>query len=216
MKLKRIYFLLALILALALAGCGKDDEAAPKETDAKKSGDSYTVVDDRGVEITFDKVPETVISLQPSNTEILFELGVGDKVIGVTDYDKWPEEVQNIEKVSDTINVNLERVIELNPDVVFAYTMGGEEQVEQLESAGLKVFVIQSASSIEDVYGDIGQIAQVMGVEDKGKELVEKIKDQFAAIKEKQIKLSRRKKSILKSRPLRIFGPSVQAHSSRS
>ena len=59
MKLKRIYFLLALILALALAGCGKDDEAAPKETDAKKSGDSYTVVDDRGVEITFDKVPET-------------------------------------------------------------------------------------------------------------------------------------------------------------
>lgn len=194
MKLKRTWLLLPLLFVLALAGCGKDDEAAPKETDAKKSGDSYTVVDDRGVEITFDKVPETVISLQPSNTEILFELGVGDKVIGVTDYDKWPEEVQNIEKVSDTINVNLERVIELNPDVVFAYTMGGEEQVEQLESAGLKVFVIQSASSIEDVYGDIGQIAQVMGVEDKGKELVEKIKDQFAAIKEKTDQIKQKKK----------------------
>ena len=194
MKLKRTWLLLPLLFVLALAGCGKDDEAAPKETDAKKSGDSYTVVDDRGVEITFDKVPETVISLQPSNTEILFELGVGDKVIGVTDYDKWPEEVQNIEKVSDTINVNLERVIELNPDVVFAYTMGGEEQVEQLESAGLKVFVIQSASSIEDVYGDIGQIAQVMGVEDKGKELVEKIKGQFAELKEKTDKIEQKKK----------------------
>ncbi|WP_208649500.1 ABC transporter substrate-binding protein [Ureibacillus thermophilus] len=146
------------------------------------------------MEITFDKVPETVISLQPSNTEILFELGVGHKVIGVTDYDKWREEVQNIEKVSDTINVNLERVIELNPDVRFAYTMGGEEQVEQLESTGLKVFVTQSASSIEDVYGDIGQIAQVMGIEDKGKKLVEKIKDQFAAIKEKTDQIKQKKK----------------------
>jgi len=194
MKLKRIGFLLALIFALALAGCGKDDEAAPKETTDKSSDKSYTVVDDRGVEITFDQVPETVISLQPSNTEILFELGVGDKVIGVTEYDKWPEEVKNIEKVSDTMTVNVEKVIELNPDVVFAYTIGGEEQVQQLESAGVKVFVIKAADSVDDVYGDIEQIAQVMGIEDKGKDLVEKIKGQFAELKEKTDKIEQKKK----------------------
>jgi ABC-type Fe3+-hydroxamate transport system, periplasmic component len=68
------------------------------------------------------------------------------------------------------MTVNTERIIELNPDVVFAYTTGEEAQIDQLESAGLKVFVIQSATSINDVYGDIEQMADVMGVEEEGKQ----------------------------------------------
>lgn len=174
------------------------ENGTSQETNQHKSDYLYTVVDDRGVEIAFEQVPETVVSLQPSNTEILYELGVGDKVIGVTEYDKWPEEVQHVEKVSDITTVNVERVVELNPDVIFAYITGGEEQLEQLESTGLKVFVIKPANSIDDVYGDIQQIAQVMGVEEKGNELVEKIKAQFAGIKEKTDSIEQKKKYILK------------------
>ena len=192
--LKRIWFLAVFLLIAVLAGCGGKEDAATKDAEDKKSGQSYTVVDGRGVEIEFEKAPEKVISLQPSNTEILFALGVGDKVIGVTEYDNWPEKVKDIEKVGSPTSFNVERIVELNPDVIFAYTMGGEEQVKQLEEAGLKVFVIQSPSSVEDVYKDINQIAQAMGVEDKGKELVENIKGQLAALKEKTDKIIQKKR----------------------
>lgn len=186
-NMKYKWFIPLFILVLIMAGCTNSSQQSTDSdaVDESTESESYTVVDDRGVEVTFEQVPETVISLQPSNTEILFALGVGDKVIGVTEYDQYPEEVKAIEVVSDTTMVNTERVVELYPDVVLAYTSGGEAQVEQLEASGLKVFVIESASSIEDVYGDIAQIAEVMGVKEKGDEIVENIKSQFATIQEK-------------------------------
>ncbi|MEK4494844.1 ABC transporter substrate-binding protein [Ureibacillus sp. FSL W8-0352] len=96
------------------------ENGTSQETDLHKSDYLCTVVDGGGVEITFEQVPERVVSLQPSNTEILYELGIGNKVIGVTEYDKWPEEVQHVEKVSDITTVNVERVIELNPDLLIS------------------------------------------------------------------------------------------------
>ncbi len=191
-----------LAAALLLAACGTQDAEPNKEQDVdqqqaaevEQSG-PYTVTDDRGIDITFDEVPETIVSLQPSNTEILFSLGVGDKIVGATDYDNYPEEALDIERVSDSYNtINGERIIELQPDVVVAYTMGDPLPIEQLESAGLKVFVINSATSFDDVYSDIIQLSQVMQVEDKGEEVVEEIKDQVAAVQEKTATLSDKKK----------------------
>lgn len=182
------------LLAIILAGCGNSTNHETKiKTDEKESTNSYTVVDDRGIEVTFEQFPNTVISLQPSNTEILFELGVGEKIIGVTDYDNYPEEAKKIERVSDSETVNTERVVELNPDIVFAYSNTGEAQLEQLESAGLKVFVIEAASSIEGVYKNIAQIAQVMGVEEKGEEVVVNIKKKLASIEEKTANIEQKK-----------------------
>lgn len=156
------------------------------EGDATVDGDTaYVVTDDMGKAIRFEKVPETVVSLQPSNTEILFALGVGDKIVGVTQFDNYPEEAKTIERVSDSVNINAERIIELNPDVVFAYTVGEKESIQPLLAAGIPVFVIRSASSFEDVYGDIMQIAEVMGVKEKGEELVKRIKGQVERVAEK-------------------------------
>lgn len=185
-----LFLLLATILLVACSNSENDK----KSNDKNATDGSYTVVDDRGKEITFDKVPEKIISLQPSNTEILFELGEGDKIIGATEYDLYPEEAKKIERVSDSVKTNNERIIELNPDVVFAYTIGGEEQMEQLENAGIKVFVIKAASSIEDIYGDINQIAEVMGIKEKGEEVVQNMKTKLASIQEKTSKLKEKKK----------------------
>lgn len=199
MKFSKKKWLAPLAISLLLVGCSDKEETTTTETDNNSEKEStqeagpYTVVDDRGVEVSFDAVPETIISLQPSNTEILFELGVGDQIIGATDYDTYPEQALEIERVSTTTTVNTERVVELNPDVVFAYTIGDEAQVEQLESAGLKVFVIQSATSIDDVYGDIGQIAEVMGVKDKGEQVVTDIQSQIASVQEKTAVLKEKK-----------------------
>lgn len=188
-----------LAISLLLVGCSDGDQKSTNnKTDSEASGTEesgpYTVVDDRGQEVTFEEVPEKIVSLQPSNTEILFELGVGDQIIGASEYDTYPEEALKIERVTDSMTVNTERIIELNPDVVFAYTTGEEAQIDQLESAGLKVFVIQSATSINDVYGDIEQMADVMGVEEEGKQVVEDIQSQIAAVQEKTKSIEQKKK----------------------
>ncbi|WP_019243587.1 MULTISPECIES: ABC transporter substrate-binding protein [Bacillus] len=186
-KMKLFSLISALLLALFLTACGSDNQTKKQNEskDAKTEVQAYKVKDDTGAEITFDKVPETVVSLQPSNTEILFELGVGDKLVGVTDYDNYPEKAKEIKRVSDSVNVNTEEVIALKPDVVIAYTIGDEKVLQPIKDAGIPIFVIQSAATIDDVYGDIEQLAAVMGVEKKGKEIISHIKEQFTSVQEK-------------------------------
>lgn len=194
MKYFRNLWFALLVISLLLVGCSSNEKTTTTQKESESGQQqSYTVVDDRGIEITFDKVPEKVISLLPSNTEILFELGVGEKVIGVTQNDTYPEEVLEVEQVADFDTVNAERIVEMNPDIIFA-SSSNEGQIEQLESTGLKVFVIESALSIDDVYGDIQQIAQVMDVQEKGEQIVESIKSQIAAVQDKTASVETKKK----------------------
>ncbi|NRG44322.1 ABC transporter substrate-binding protein [Bacillus sp. CRN 9] len=181
----------AVMLFFILTACQANET---KEVAEQQEDLAYSVVDDAGNEVTFEKVPEKVISLQPSNTEILFSLGSGDKVIGATEYDNYPEEAQSIERVSDSVNINAEQIIELKPDVVFAYTIGQKEQLKPLEDSGITVFVIESALSFDDVYGDIEQIAAVMGEEEKGDEIIDGIQKQLKEVEEKIASVDEKKK----------------------
>lgn len=187
-KVFNFQWLSVLVLILVLAGCGTSEDTKNKEASQgtqQTEQTSYKVTDDRGVEVEFKEVPKTIVSLQPSNTEILFALGVGEKIVGATEYDTYPEAAQKIERVSDSQNFDSERILALKPDVVIAYTIGSKDALKPLEDAGLKVFVIESATSFDDVYGDIEQIAAVMGVEDKGNELNEQIKAKITEVQTK-------------------------------
>ncbi|KON66629.1 metal ABC transporter substrate-binding protein [Peribacillus butanolivorans] len=200
----RFSWISTLILALFLTGCGvTDDQTAKEKKDTNKTEEvkAYTVTDDTGKKIKFDKVPETVVSLQPSNTEILFKLGLGDKVVGVTDFDNYPEEAKDIEHVSDSVNINAEKIISLKPDAVIAYTIGDETTLKPLEDAGIPVFIIKSATNFDDVYGDIGQIADVMGVTKKGEELVKDIQTQITSVEEKIETLDEKEKTYFEISP---------------
>ncbi|MFF2460086.1 ABC transporter substrate-binding protein [Peribacillus simplex] len=184
----RFSWISMLMLTLFLTGCGVNNDQSSKDNkDSKKVEEikDYTVTDDTGKKIKFEKIPEKVVSLQPSNTEILFALEQGDKVVGVTDFDNYPEEAKDIEHVSDSVNINAEKIIALKPDAIIAYTIGDETALKPLEDAGIPVFIIKSAANFDDVYGDIGQIAKVMGVAEKGNELVKDIKSQITNVEEK-------------------------------
>lgn len=197
MKKKHLFsFLSAIMLVFFLAACQSVDNKVEGNKNAEpiEKSESYTVTDDRDKEVPLEKVPETVISLIPSNTEILYALEVGDKVIGVTDYDNFPEEVSDVERVSDTVKFDAERIIELKPDVVFAYTIGDEEGLKVLEDANIPVFVIESAASFEDVYGDIIQISEVMNVKEKGEELVADIQSKIKEVKDKVVTVDEKQK----------------------
>ena len=178
-------WLSVLLFSFLLVGCSAEEKTTVEKQEEVEEVKEYTVTDDVGNEITFEEVPETIVSLQPSNTEILFALGVGDKIVGATDYDTYPAEALEIERVSDSVAFNAERITELNPDVIIAYTIGQEEALQLLEDTGLKVFVIESATSFEDVYEDIEQLATVMGIEEKGQEVISSIQDTIQGVQER-------------------------------
>ena len=102
------WLLVALLtVVLVLAAC-----TTPVETPTQY------VVDDLGRLVAINGTPQRIISLAPSNTEILFALGLGDRVVGVTAYCDYPPEAQDKEKVGDYYGPDIEKIIALQPDLV--------------------------------------------------------------------------------------------------
>ncbi|ALS78687.1 ABC transporter substrate-binding protein [Planococcus kocurii] len=187
MKISSFKYVAIGAVVLTLGACQSEttEKTDAEPTNKGEEQANYTVTDDLDNELTFEKVPETVVSLIPSNTEILYGIGAGEKVIGATDYDNYPAEAAEVERVSDSVVFNAERIIEMDPDVVIGYSTGAPTGYEELEAAGIQVFVIESAQSFEDVYGDIEQISTVMGLEDKGDTLNSSIQQQIEEVQEK-------------------------------
>lgn len=134
-----------------------------------------TVVDDAQRTVEIRGVPERIISLAPSNTEVLFALGLGDKVVGVTDLCDYPEEAQEIEKVG-FVEINLEKIVDLEPDLVLY--IGGTAQLEKtqtMEDLGLTVLVL-APSDIEGIFADIELVGRTTGTEDEAADLVSELR----------------------------------------
>ncbi|AQU79354.1 MULTISPECIES: ABC transporter substrate-binding protein [Planococcus] len=187
MKISSFKYVAIGAVVLTLGACQSEttEKTDAEPTNKGEEQANYTVTDDLDNELTFEKVPKTVVSLIPSNTEILYGIGAGEKVIGATDYDNYPAEAAEVERISDSVVFNAERIIEMDPDVVIGYSTGAPTGYEELEAAGIQVFVIESAQSFEDVYGDIEQISTVMGLEDKGDTLNSSIQQQIEEVQEK-------------------------------
>ncbi len=142
---------------------------------------TITVVDDAGRTVKITGVPGRIISLAPSNTEILFALGLGDKVVGVTDFCDYPEEALEIEKVG-FVEINLEKIVELEPDLVLY--IGGTAQLEKaqtMEDLGLTVLVL-AATEIEGIFADIELVGQATGTEDEAAHLVSELRAQMEEV----------------------------------
>ena len=120
---------------------------------------NLTLVDDRGYVLTLTSYPKRIVSLAPSNTEILFAVGAGDKVVGVTDYDNYPYNFSawiragNLTSVGGYWTPNIEAVVALKPDLVVA-AFAQEEVVNNLRGMRYKVLVLDP-SDIDDILKDI-------------------------------------------------------------
>jgi iron complex transport system substrate-binding protein len=111
----------AALLALTLAGCGPTAAEKPAGT-AGGSTPAFpvTISDDSSRTVTVKAEPQRIVSLAPANTEIVFALGLGDKVVGVTTFDDYPAEVTSIAKVGDFSSPNVEAIASAKPDLVLA------------------------------------------------------------------------------------------------
>ncbi len=129
--------------------------------------------------------PQRIISLAPSNTEILFALGLDEEIVGITDYcDYPPEKVAQKEKIGGFATPNLEKIVSLNPDVVFATSGVQKQAVERLEELGVKIYVLE-AETIENLLTEIKNIGKLTGKSQKAQELVDTLEKRIKAIKEK-------------------------------
>ncbi|WP_367275857.1 ABC transporter substrate-binding protein [uncultured Metabacillus sp.] len=199
-------FVLTMLTVFTVA-CGATEEKATDEKDKatetktaeEGKGDTafpVTVVDGTGEEVTIETEPETIVSVIPSNTEITFALGQGDKLIGVDNYSNYPPEVEKIEKIGDQ-QLNVEKILALKPDLALVTDFQHENNpdiLKKFKDAGINVIVISSAESFENVYNTIQLIGQVTGAADEADKVVKEMKDSLAEIKEKAKAVTEKKK----------------------
>lgn len=140
-------------------GCQKE-RGEVQDREAGKS--QMHLVDALGREIVLEKTPQRLISLAPNITEILFAVGLGDKVVGVTSWDNYPPQVAKIERVGDYGNPNLEKIIWLKADLVLVAYGVPKSSIEAMEKHGLKVMALPD-DSLEDVAKSMRMVVAACG-----------------------------------------------------
>jgi iron complex transport system substrate-binding protein len=124
------------------------------------------VTDDRGVVVTFDKTPQRIVSLLPSLTETVCELGQCQRLVGVDRYSNYPASVQKLPQVGGGLDPNIEAIVALKPDVVLMAT--SSRAGERLKSLGIKVVSLEPKTHA-DVQRVMLKLGQVLAVADAQK-----------------------------------------------
>jgi iron complex transport system substrate-binding protein len=152
------------------------------------------ITDQVGRTVTLETTdPQRIVSLAPANTEILFALGLSDKVVGVTDYSDYPPEATLKPNVGRYDTPNIEQILAADPDLILADSIHKAEIIPQLESHGLTVVAIAPAT-FEDIFDSIRMVGEITGTEEKADELlsdmqarVDSITDKTATLPESEI-----------------------------
>ena len=168
MKLKRLgIFVVLLSLSVSMvAGCQPQFQPG-------------TYTDDMGRAVAIDQVPQRLVSHVPGITETLFALGLGEKVVGVSDYCDYPEAAGLKPSVGDYFNPSIENIVALDPDLVL--TDGHSENIKGLESLGITFFVIDP-QGIDGILGDIELLGKITGTEKRAEELIKDMQDSVSQV----------------------------------
>jgi iron complex transport system substrate-binding protein len=140
-----------------------------------------SATDATGFTLNLSQPPNRIISLAPGNTEILFALGLNDKIVGVTTYCDEPSEALEKEKIGNVTEIDLEKILTLQPDLILASSLTPEETVIRLHELGLPVFTLKS-ETIEQVIEDMTKVSVLSGAEASGSTIVKTMKDNLKKI----------------------------------
>jgi iron complex transport system substrate-binding protein len=196
--------LLVMVVITLLAACGPQTTptTAPIATDIPATAapatepaieTTLTVTDGLGREVMLNAIPQRIVSLAPSNTEILFAIGAEDQVVGRDQLSDFPEEASSVTDIGSTFDaLNTELIVSLEPDLVLAAEINTPEQVKQLEDLGLTVYYLKNPLTLEEMYGNLELIAQLTGHKEEAASLVESLKARVAAVDEKIAPISSR------------------------
>jgi iron complex transport system substrate-binding protein len=182
---KRItsFILLVFMSIVILTGCGGKQEEADKNKKGKESF-PITITDAYGTEVTIDKKPERIVSLSPSTVEVLYKLNLQDNIVGVTEYCDYPKEAGSKTKVGDFNGTNIEKIVELNPDIVFGNPGMSKEDFDKLTGLGIKVIVAEARTfdKIPDTFKMVGMATDTL---DEAEKLADDLTNKVNQIKDK-------------------------------
>lgn len=190
-KLSLIF--ITIFLVTSLVACGnnttKNENEPSSQTEDKNTNDTNEndskTTDREGNEITLPEKTDKIISLAPSITETLVNLGLSDKLVAV---DKYSLEVEGVNKelpIFDIMNPDAENIVALQPDIIFGTGMSksnGTDPFAPMVEAGTFVTVVPTSNSIEGILDDIIFIGKVTKTEDKANKIVEEYKTEIEKI----------------------------------
>ena len=178
--LRKLTFIL-LALGLLLTACSPSAPAAG----------AIKLTDGLGREVSLAAPAQRVVSLAPSNTEILFAIGAGSQVVGRDEFSDYPPEAAALDSVGGSMGeYSVEAIVALKPDLVLAAEINKPELVKQLEDLGLTVYYLKNPKTIEEMYTNLGIVGQltghdVTGVVDGLKARVQAVDDKIATATER-------------------------------
>lgn len=177
--------LLILSAALLLAGCGPASLPAATPT-AVATAAAITLIDGLGRDVTLAGPAQHIVSLAPSNTEILFAIGAGSQVVGRDEFSDYPAGAASVASVGGSMGqYSSETIVNLKPDLVLAAEINPPELVKSLEDLGLTVYYLSNPKTLEEMYANLQIVAQLTGHETDAAALIESLKARVAAVDQK-------------------------------
>ncbi len=140
-----------------------------------------------------NKFPQRIISLGPINTENIYLLGAEDRLVANTSYCIRPEAARQKEKIGSVMQISIEKILSLQPDLILATDLSPPQQLQKLRDLGLKVVQFHQATSFQQICDQFIALGQLLGTEDLARTVVAQAQDKVAAVKQQVAGLPRQK-----------------------
>lgn len=212
LKKKLLAMLVTLSMACALFGCGnktaqeqadaggtergtqagsqaedvaRQEETAQQEPLQQEGSYPLTVTDSDGEEVTLEAKPERIVSVAPNLTELVYELGAGDLLVGRSDYCDYPQEVSEVESIGSISAPDMEKLISLEPDLVLVSTHFDEENTEKLQELSVPVLTLYEENSMEGVYDMIETLGEALSCGTQAADCIRQMQETIAEVEDK-------------------------------
>lgn len=179
-------FLVTLVSACSQAPAGAPPQPAATPTVSKAAAPAFplNLTDGAGRQVTLAKQPQRLVSLSASNTEILFALDLGERVVGVDQYSDFPPSVKDKPRVGSYTKPDLEKILALEPDLILGTGIHVKTVVPELEKRGLTVMVVDP-KGVKDVLEGIRMVGQATGHQRQADALAEGLRARIEAVEAK-------------------------------
>ena len=181
-----ISIVLAVLACFVFSACGntatKDKDVNTTKVETTAVVYPLKVVDSYNRTVTIESEPKRIITIAPNITEGIYALGKGGNLVGRSDYDDYPTEVSKVASIGSLLKPNIEKIVELKPDVVIASTHFDKDVVKKLEDLNIKVLVLYGEENFDGVYDTMSKLGQVVNASEKAQSIISDMKKKVADI----------------------------------